>query len=154
MNALHTNKGSATVDAAVCLPVLVVVLGLLLSLVLQTGYEAKLYSDLSRDTAAAAYAYIGGDTCEYTVLGGRSSRFDLYANLYYRPFAGESSIDEDFTNVYVYTKRGEKYHLPGCSTMDYNKNYTVMTVSDAKAAGYTPCLLSMGGGTDYFKDSE
>lgn len=38
--------------------------------------------------------------------------------------------------VYV-TKTGEKYHSAGCSSL--SKSQIPMSLSDAKAAGYTPC---------------
>ena len=54
------------------------------------------------------------------------------------PPPAQQAVDPQTVTVYV-TKTGKKYHRDGCRSLSRSK--IPMTLKDAKAKGYTPCLV-------------
>ena len=54
------------------------------------------------------------------------------------PPATQQAVDQQTVTVYV-TKTGKRYHRDGCRYLSHSK--IPMSLKDAKANGYTPCLV-------------
>lgn len=48
-----------------------------------------------------------------------------------------TSLEHPLSETVYVTKTGEKYHRSGCSYLSHSKR--AIELSEAKAAGYTPC---------------
>ena len=130
----HTStndRGSLFVDAACTLPVFIISICLLLSLINQAGAEETAYKDMASraktqvDLIAASGADIQTDVLFQTARPGNG----VLLKLVYRPFCGESDsiADEDDELVYVFPKRGIRYHRAGCSTMTEGDREIILT---------------------------
>ena len=114
-------RASLFVDAACCLPVFILSMCLLLSLINQAGAEQQAYSDMADradtqvDIIAASGIGIETDVLFQLARPGNG----VLLKLIYRPFIGESSriAESDDELVYVFPKRGIRYHRAGCGTM-------------------------------------
>jgi len=147
------SKGTVIIDATLTLPIFILSMVLIINCILQCAYEAKLYKELCEDISLmSVFQSDAYSLKDYSVLSGVTSKFGVYINVYYRPFLGDlTDENSDYENVYIFKKSGKKYHYPGCSTMDYNANYTVVTKVEALSNGYDACKLCSPGGKDYFK---
>ncbi len=92
------------------------------------GEEAVLDSGLYIDHIASSTALVRTKM----PLPGLFFRY-MHAseNIAFRPFAGESSEgpDADSLRVYVFPKRGERYHIAGCQVLKNGGVQTVLTAS-------------------------
>ena len=140
----YTNrKGSLFVDAACCLPVFIISFCLLLSLINQAGAEESSYAKMNSQvqTQVGIIAATGMELeTDYLV------QIDFPGNgvmtrLVYRPFVGESKNISDSMDelVYVFPKRGVRYHRYGCSTMIDGDRELILT--DAVRLYYVPCRI-------------
>ena len=107
------------VDAACTLPVFILTLCLLLSLINQAGYEDAMYADLAEkaNASAAALSLTGSGGLDYLPMPG-VTRNHVAGCILYRPFWGEARLRcMGDSTVYVFPKRGIRYHILGCSVM-------------------------------------
>ena len=159
--ALFTNEdGTIIVDAAICLPIFIILMAIMMMLTIQCGIEEAAYTRLADEARESCklIAASGLNGSELTVSesihtnvpvpAGFAQRLDAKARITYRPFIGES---DDFAAactdlIFIFPKYGEKYHGDGCIMFKiYPDNYTVMRKDEAIAAGYTACMLCGGG---------
>lgn len=109
-------------DAAVCFPVFILAFAAILSLVLHIGTEEKNFMEMAGRsqvlTVAYAAAGMDDDSIHYLHTEGQ--------NLAFRPFSGTDDTSGD-TLVYIFLKRGERYHVAGCPTMQPGEIETVLT---------------------------
>ena len=147
------SHGSVTADASLSLPVFILCFALLFSLIYEAAEEDALYRKLSEEanTAGLVMGTLDVDV-PFMIAAGKTKTREIGRELFYRPFCGESegAKQRDVT-VYIFPKSGVRYHVAGCSTMDYNPNYTAVMKSEAIDMGYTECRLCGNGGYDYFK---
>ena len=137
------NRGSLFVDAACTLPVFIISICLLLSLINQAGAEETAFRDMAAraktqvDVIAASGADIDTDVLFQTERPGNG----VLLKLVYRPFCGESDsiADEDDELVYVFPKRGIRYHRAGCSTMIEGDREMILT--NAVRKSYSACRI-------------
>lgn len=167
------NSGSVIVDAAICLPIFIVCMAIMMMLIIQCGVEDAEFTKLvksaesSCDIIAASGSEYGGfsecykDICLDNVITidkrvdtavpvpkSFEQGIDAYEVLTYRAFVGESKqfsvVNE--VQIYVFPKYGERYHIAGCKMFRiYPDNYIVMFKNEAIEKGYTPCKLCGGG---------
>jgi hypothetical protein len=145
-------RGSQFVEAALTLPLLVLSLALLLFLVrLDRIQESKMF-----DLAAETERTMLPNTVSYTVsvplsAFGRQLRFREV--LLARPFIGEEPIDgplggealeEDGTAVWVFPRRGERYHKKECRIVTVYPFERILTASLKRI--YEPCSNCRPGG--------
>ena len=131
---LTSKKGSLLVDAAVCIPVFILAMAAILSLVLHVGTEEKNFREMAEQsqvlTVAYAAAGIDDDRIHYLHSDGQ--------NLAFRPFSGADDSGGD-TLVYIFPKRGERYHIAGCPTMKPGEIETILT--DQIRRSYRACEI-------------
>ena len=140
-------RGSLFVDAACCLPVFILTMCLLLSLVNQAGSEQQAYADMADradtqvDIIAASGLAIGTDVLFQLARPGNG----VLLKLIYRPFIGESGriAESDDELVYVFPKRGIRYHRAGCSTMVNGDVELILNPS--VRSRYRACLICKPG---------
>ena len=141
------DRGSMFVDAACTLPVFIISICLLLSLINQAGAEETAFRDMAAraktqvDVIAASGLDIDTDVLFQTERPGNG----VLLTLVYRPFIGESiSIaDENDEQVYVFPKRGIRYHRAGCSTMVEGDREIILT--NAVRRTYSACRICKPG---------
>ena len=140
-------SGSLFVDAACCLPVFILSVCLLISLINQANAEQASYTKMrSRakiqvDAIAAAGLDIETDVLLQVDRPGNG----VTTKLIYRPFIGESKSIADTEDylVYVFPKRGERYHREGCSTMKAGDIEVILTQSVRRK--YKACRICKPG---------
>ena len=141
------NRGSLFVDAACTLPVFIISICMLLSLINQAGAEETAFRDMAAraqttiDAVAASGLDIETDVLIQTERPGNG----VLLRLVYRPFCGESSgiADENDELVYVFPKRGIRYHRAGCSTMVEGDREIILT--NAVRRTYSACRICKPG---------
>ena len=146
-------RGSVTADASISLPVFILCFALLFSLIYEAAEEDALYRKLSEEANTAGFVMGALDVdVPFMIAAGQTKTRKIGRELFYRPFCGESegAKQRDVT-VYIFPKSGVRYHVAGCSTMDYNPNYIAVMRTEAISRGYTECRLCGQGGYDYFK---
>ena len=140
-------RGSLFVDAACTLPVFILSVCLLISLINQANAEQDSYAKMRGrakiqvDAIAASGLGISTDVLFQIDWPGNG----VLTKLIYRPFIGESeniAETEDYL-VYVFPKRGERYHRDGCSTMKAGDIETVLTRSLRRK--YKACQICKPG---------
>ena len=135
---LTNKKGSLLVDAAVCIPVFILAMAAILSLVLHIGTEEKNFREMAGKSQllTVAYATAGLDdgSIHYLHSEGQSLAF--------RPFTGADDTAGD-TLVYIFPKRGERYHVAGCPTMQPGEIETILT--DQIRRRYRACEICKPG---------
>ena len=146
-NLFISRRGSIIVDAACCLPAFIISFCLLLSLINQAGAEESSYAKMAKQvqTQVDLIAVSGADIdVDYLI------QFDFPGNgvmtkLLYRPFVGESEdiSSEDDELVYIFTKRGIRYHKYGCSTMIDGDRELILT--NTVRYSYKACELCKPG---------
>ena len=144
---LISKRGSLFVDAACTLPIFIISICMLLSLINQAGAEETAYKDMASraktqvDVIAASGLDIETDVLFQTARPGNG----VLLRLVYRPFCGESSgiSDEDDELVYVFPKRGIRYHRAGCSTMIDGDREIILT--NAVRRQYSACRICKPG---------
>ena len=142
-----SNRGSLFVDAACTLPVFIISICLLLSLINQAGAEETAFRDMASraktqvDLIAASGLDFETDVLFQTARPGNG----VLLKLVYRPFCGESRkiADEDDELVYVFPKRGIRYHKAGCSTMVEGDREIILT--NAVRRTYSACRICKPG---------
>lgn len=208
-------RASVIVDAAVCLPVFLLAMGLILCLMMEIRAEENEFCILTdkavkdMQVKGAVYRLSHGSVSVQGVREKRASvsvRLPSIADkgktkaveyLVYRPFIGaEEDPERGDTRVYVFPKRGQRYHTRECfilqegavevilsknlrkkykactichpdelkngshvfmfgtsssmyhrkSCASISKAFISMTLSQAEADGYTPCMHCFGGG--------
>ena len=148
LRRLFTGKrGSVTVDAACCLPVFVLTMCLLLSLINQAGAEQQAYADMASraklqvDAIAVSGLDINTDVLIQLARPGNG----VLLRLIYRPFTGESDkiASGDDELVYVFPKRGIRYHREGCLTMKEGDIELVLTAAVRRR--YKACRICKPG---------
>jgi len=122
------------VDAAISIPVFLIAMITILSLVLQLGKEAQAVNKMLKTSVLSSKGFAAaGLSIDMPMF--------LYGEghvLCYRPFCGEGAeLDSD--RVYIFPKRGERFHVDGCSTMKDGEIGTVLT-NDIKRK-YSPCKI-------------
>ncbi len=140
-------RGSVTVDAACCMPVFVLTMCLLLSLINQAGAEQQAYATMVRraktqvDVIAASGLGIDTDVLLQLSRPGNG----VLLRLIYRPFIGESEeiASGDDELVYVFPKRGIRYHVDGCLTMKEGDIELVLTAAVRRR--YKACRICRPG---------
>jgi len=140
-------RGSLFVDAACCLPIFIISVCLLISLINQAGAEQASYTKMAKraqvqvDLIAAAGLDIETDVLFQVDWPGRG----VMTKLIYRPFTGESEkiADTEDYLVYVFPKRGERYHKEGCSTMKAGDIEVILTASIRRK--YKACQICRPG---------
>ena len=138
--ALFTDKrGSLFVDAACCLPVFIISICLLISLINQAGSEQAGYVKMAKraQTQVGVLAAAGLDIETDVLLQLDWPGNGVMSRLIYRPFIGESKsiADSDDYMVYVFPKRGIRYHRDGCSTMHEGDIEVILTAAIRKKYG-------------------
>lgn len=141
------NRGSLFVDAACTLPVFIISICLLLSLINQAGAEETAFRDMASraktqvDVIAASGIDPETDVLFQTARPGNG----VLLKLVYRPFRGESRsiADEDDELVYVFPKRGIRYHRAGCATMVEGDREIILTNSVRRS--YAACRICKPG---------
>ncbi|MBO4861921.1 MAG: hypothetical protein J5535_03370 [Firmicutes bacterium] len=141
------NRGSLFVDAACTLPVFIISICMLLSLINQAGAEETAFRDMAAraevtvDAIAASGLDIETDVLIQTERPGNG----VLLRLVYRPFCGESRgiADEDDELVYIFPKRGIRYHRAGCSTMVDGDRELILT--NSVRSMYSACRICKPG---------
>ena len=132
---INTSKrASIIVDAAVALPIFLLSMCLILSLILNAGKEDNGVLKMLKLSLASskAIAVSGMDVVDELVLT------DSGHILLYRPFIGEKhGTDSEW--VYIFPKRGERYHVDGCSTMKNGDIVSILT--DEIRRRYSACKI-------------
>ena len=131
------------VDAACTLPVFIISICLLLSVINQAGAEETAFQTMARrakaqtDVIAASSLDIETDVLLQLSRPGN----DVTLRLIYRPFVGESKsiADSDDSQVYVFPKRGIRYHVLGCSTLVNGDREVILT--NAVRRSYSACRI-------------
>lgn len=131
------------VDAACCLPVFILSVCLLISLINQAGAEQASYIKMSDraktqvDLIAATGLDIKTDVLFQVDWPGNG----VFTKMIYRPFIGESDriADSDDRMVYVFPKRGARYHIEGCSTMISGDIEVIL--NDSVRRSYKSCRI-------------
>ena len=129
------------------MPVFILTVCLLISLINQAGAEQASYAKMrSRakvqvDAIAAAGLSIDTDVLLQVDWPGNG----VMTKLIYRPFSGESKsiADTEEYLVYVFPKRGERYHREGCSTMKAGDVEVILT--RAVRRRYKACQICKPG---------
>ena len=138
-----SNRGSLFVDAACCIPAFIISFCLLISLINQAGAEESSYAKMNKlvqtQTGVIAAAGLDIEVEHLTQIDFPGN--GVMTKLVYRPFIGESadlsgSKDEI---VYIFPKRGIRYHRYGCSTMIDGDRELVLT--DPVRMFYVPCRI-------------
>ena len=146
--SLFINKrGSLIVDAACCLPAFILSVCLLLSLINQAGAEETSYADMAKKAQvrtgliAVSGLEIKTDHLVQVEMPGNGA----VTRLVYRPFIGESDrlADRKDVIVYVFPKRGIRYHKYGCSTMIEGDRQLILT--DPVRKTYKACEICKPG---------
>ena len=140
-------RGSLFVDAACCLPIFILSICLLLSLINQAGSEQNTYAKMVRraktqvDIIAASGLNI--DTDVLFQLGAPGN--GVFLKVIYRPFIGEAEriAREEDGLVYVFPKRGIRYHVDGCSTMRDGDIEIILTAAARRR--YRACRICKPG---------
>ncbi|MBQ9826360.1 MAG: hypothetical protein IJM61_04200 [Firmicutes bacterium] len=140
-------RGSLFVDAACTLPVFIISICMLLALINQAGAEETAYKDMASraktqvDVIAASGLDMDTDVLFQTARPGNG----VLLRLVYRPFIGESRgiADEDDELVYVFPKRGIRYHRAGCGTMIDGDREVILT--NALRREYSACRICKPG---------
>ena len=138
-----SKRGSLFVDAACTLPIFIISICMLLALINQAGAEETAYRDMASraktqvDVIAASGLDIEMDVLFQTARPGNG----VLLRLVYRPFCGESKgiADEDDELVYVFPKRGIRYHRAGCGTMIDGDREVILT--NAVRREYSACRI-------------
>lgn len=151
-------KGTVTIDAAIGLPVFLLAMGLLLCLMLQLEAEERRFCEL-RDRALTDMEIRGAvsrlSRGNLVVEGVRElksrvrlklpslsaqKKTDALEYLVYRPFIGaQSEAAEDDTRVYVFPKRGQRYHIRSCIILQEGAVETVLSSQLRKR--YAACRI-------------
>lgn len=149
----NRKKASLTVDAAICIPVFVLSIGMLLGLLVQTGKEEARYAQLTAAAEASLAVDPGGDGEEIKIVFPAGKAL---IHLCYRPWVGaEDEGLTDSTIVYIFPKYGKKYHIPGCSLIkEYPSNYEAIEKREAEERGFDGCRLCVGGLRTFEKRDE
>ena len=140
-------RGSLFVDAACGLPVFILMICLLLSVINQANSEQNSYSVMAKraklqvDLIAASGLDIKTDVLLQLSRPGNG----VLLRLIYRPFIGESDkiASSDDELVYVFPKRGIRYHREGCMTMKAGDIEVILT--SAVRRSYKACQLCKPG---------
>lgn len=147
-SSTNTNRrASLLVEAACCLPVFIISICMLLSLINQAGAEqasfAKMVSRAKTqvDLIAASGLNINTDVLLQVDAPGNG----VLLKVVYRPFVGESKsiASEDDEPVYIFPKRGIRYHRDGCSTMKSGESEVILTKTVRRK--YKACRLCKPG---------
>ena len=149
-------------DAAICLPVFLLAIGLIMCLMMEIEAEEQAFhrlcasavSDMQLEGAVHRLG-IGG----FFVDGvrekskkvsvkipniGSGKRTDALEYIVYRPFIGaEESEEADDTRVYVFPKRGQRYHIRSCIILREGAVETVL--SKALRKKYSSCKICKPG---------
>lgn len=75
---LSTNKGSAIIDAACCIPVFVIAMGIILSLITQAGHEARAVRGLTEASNAAVLSFAASDSSDAAAAAAFYAAYYLY----------------------------------------------------------------------------
>ena len=136
-------RASLFVDAACCLPVFILSMCLLLSLINQAGSEQQAYADMAdrADTQVDLIAASGLDIETDVLFQLARPGNGVLLKLIYRPFIGESSriAESDDELVYIFPKRGIRYHRAGCGTM-VNGDIEII-LNPSVRSRYKACLI-------------
>ena len=140
-------RGSLFVDAACTLPVFIISICLLLSVINQAGAEETAFQTMARRAKAQTdvIAASGLDIETDVLLQLSRPGNDVTLRLIYRPFVGESKsiADSDDSQVYVFPKRGIRYHVLGCSTLVNGDREVILT--NAVRRSYSACRICRPG---------
>ncbi len=140
-------RASLFVDAACCLPVFILSMCLLLSLINQAGAEQQAYADMAdrADTQVDIIAASGLDIETDILFELARPGNGVLLKLIFRPFVGESSriASSDDELVYVFPKRGIRYHRAGCGTM-VNGDIELI-LNSAVRSRYSACRICKPG---------
>ena len=140
-------RGSLFVDAACTFPVFIISFCMLLSLINQAGAEESAFRKMAgrAKTQTDLIAASGIDPVTEVLLELERPGNDVTLRLLYRPFTGESRniADEDDTLVYVFPKRGIRYHKAGCSTMVNGDRELILT--NALRKSHSACRICKPG---------
>ena len=140
-------RASIFVDAACCLPVFVIMICMLLSLINQANSEQASYAAMAKraKTQVDVIAASGLDIKTDVLLQLSRPGNGVLLRLIYRPFIGESDkiASGDDELVYVFPKRGVRYHKEGCMTMKDGDIEIVLTSAVRKK--YKACQLCKAG---------
>lgn len=151
LKSSSTTKGSIICDTAISLPILILSISMLLSLLVNIYREDKAYADMVQDANVLSVSFDLDDEIDCKKLF-RILPSGEYLCIFYRPFVSEcTNRDSGSKMVYIYTKSGNRYHNENCSILKRLKDFTLVSIEDAEAMGYTPCELCKEGGVDYFK---
>lgn len=139
-------RGYIIVDAACTLPVFILAMCTLLSLINQAGLEDKLFADLVKGADKQALVYAAGGKIidsDYLVNIGHTKNL-VIQKVTYRPFWGEEHTRmKDGTTVYVFPKRGIRYHVEGCSIMKDGQIELILNKKVRKQ--YSSCKICKPG---------
>ena len=138
-----SRRGSLFVDAACTLPVFIISICLLLSLINQAGAEETAFKNMASraQTQVGVIAASGLDIDTDVLFQTERPGSGVLLRLVYRPFCGESKsiADENDELVYVFPKRGVRYHRAGCSTMVDGDRELILTNAVRKT--YKACRI-------------
>ena len=138
-----SRRGSLFVDAACTLPVFIISICLLLSLINQAGAEETAFKNMASraQTQVGVIAASGLDIDTDVLFQTERPGNGVLLRLVYRPFCGESKsiADENDELVYVFPKRGVRYHRAGCSTMVDGDRELILTNAVRKT--YKACRI-------------
>ncbi len=129
-----SKKGSLIVDAAISIPIFVLAICSILGLVKQVAFEEKHFKELADKSRqlCAVYASSGIDPEDTQFLSLEKER------LAFKAFCGLKDSEGDRL-VYIFPKRGERYHIIGCSTLKAGEVETVL--SDSIRRKYKACQI-------------
>lgn len=131
---INSKRGSIIVDAAICIPIFVLSMCFLISIILSIGKEENAMANMLKTSRASSLACATMDLCvvEDLTLYGEGH------TLVYRPFVGESrAVDNEM--VYIFPKRGLRFHVEGCGTLKEGQLSVVLT-ADVRVK-YSACKL-------------
>lgn len=129
-----SKKGSLIVDAAISIPIFVLAICSIIGLVKQATFEEKNFKELAEKSQqlCIVYASSGIDPVDTQYLSLDKER------LAFKAFCGLRDSEGDRL-VYIFPKRGERYHIIGCSTLKAGEVETVLT--DSIRRKYKACQI-------------
>lgn len=145
--SLERKRGSQFAEAAMILPLIVLSLGILLSLVRLDRLQENEFFLLANKTEKAMLPASTSYTAEIAIpLFRKELRFQEM--LYAHPFSGEKfdatgigteALEREEGIVWVFPRRGEKYHIESCRIVTVYPFERILTPALKKQ--YSPCSL-------------
>jgi len=130
----RSEKGSVIVDASICIAIFLIAVISILGLILMAGTEARDFHALAEESQGISSVY-ASETIENSDYLFLSSEIH---SLSFRPFSGIKD-DEGDRLVFIFPKRGIRYHVAGCRTLNSGEIESILTAEIRRT--YSPCKI-------------